>query len=69
MSDFPRDWSMYEPSGNFAVSEMMWEVKAALKNRPLPEVRTLLKAKIELLGESYGEIYDSEVRNMRLFWV
>ncbi|MBE9174642.1 hypothetical protein IQ225_03665 [Synechocystis salina LEGE 06155] len=64
MSDFPRDWSMYEPSGNFAVSEMMWEVKAALKNRPLPEVRTLLKAKIELLGKSYGEIYDSEVRNM-----
>lgn len=64
MRDFPRDWSMYEPSGNLAVSEMMWEVKAALKNRPLPEVRTLLKAKIELLGESYGEIYDSEVRNM-----
>ncbi|AGF53442.1 unknown protein (plasmid) [Synechocystis sp. PCC 6803] len=63
MSDFPKDWAMYEPDGDFAVSEMMREVKAALKNMPLPEVRTLLKAKIELVGISHGEIYDSEVRN------
>ncbi|MBE9195303.1 hypothetical protein IQ219_08285 [Synechocystis sp. LEGE 06083] len=63
MSDFPKDWAMYEPDGDFAVSEMMREVKAALKNRPLPDVRTLLKAKIELVGKSHGEIYDSEVRN------
>jgi hypothetical protein len=55
---------MYEPSGNLAVSVMMWEVKATLKNKTLPEVRTLLKAKIELLSKSYGEIYDSEVRNI-----
>ncbi|MBE9203460.1 hypothetical protein IQ218_08355 [Synechocystis salina LEGE 06099] len=63
MSDFPKDWAMYEPDGDFAVSEMMREVKVALKNRPLPDVRTLLKAKIELVGKSHGEIYDSEVRN------
>lgn len=64
MSDFPEGWAMYESEGDFAVTEMMREVKAALKNKPLPEVRTLLKAKIKLVGKTYGEIYDTDVRYM-----
>lgn len=62
MSYFPDDWAMYEPNGNFAVSEMMREVKAALKQKPLPEVRTLLKEKIKIVSKTYGEIYDTDVR-------
>jgi hypothetical protein len=64
MSNFPEDWAMYEPEGDFAVAEMMREVKAALKNQPLPEVRTLLREKIKLVSKTYGEIYDTDVRQM-----
>lgn len=73
MSDFLKDWVMYEFDGDFVVLEMMCEVKVVLKNMFLFEVWMLLKVKIEFVGISYGEIYDLEVCNKiesyLIFWV
>lgn len=61
------DWAMYEEEGNLAVEQMMQEIKQALSNNPLPKVRQLLHQKIKEVGNQYGEIYDSDVRDTILF--
>ena len=58
------DWAMYEKAGNLAVSEMMLELKIALKSKPLPQVRCQLHTSLKELGKEFGEVFDTEVRNI-----
>ena len=60
----PQDWAMYSTGGNKAVTEMMQEVRKALSHQPLPQVRSLLKGKVESVAKAYPEIQDTEVRNI-----
>lgn len=59
----PEEWEMYEAEGNLAVAEMMAPVRESLKTKSLPEVRQFLKQEIKKVSETYGEVFDSEVRN------
>ncbi|MEL0591746.1 hypothetical protein [Planktothrix rubescens] len=61
----PEDyWEMYDDAGNIAVSKMMQELKQALSNQSLPQVREQLHQKIKELSKRHGEVYDTEVRCM-----
>lgn len=63
MDAIPQDWAMYHLEGNVAVAKMMQEVRKALRHQPLPQVRILLKTKIENIATLHPEIYDTDVRH------
>jgi hypothetical protein len=65
--EVPRNWAMFEPGGNEAVSQMMLEVKAALKSRSPVAARTLLLERMNDIGKEYEEVYDTVVRETILF--
>lgn len=62
MKSIPAEWHMFTDEGNAAVARMMSEVRTALDEHPLPKVRSMLRSKIDLVGESHSEIYDTAVR-------
>lgn len=63
MEKFVTNWAMYDDAGNLAVLSMMYELKRAMKSKPLPQVRRQLHELIKEVGEQHGEVYDSEVRD------
>ena len=40
---------------------MMYELKRAMKFKPLPQVRRQLHESIKEVGKQHGEVYDTEV--------
>lgn len=66
---FITDWAMYDEIGNLAVASMMYELKRAMKFKPLPQVRRQLHESIKEIGKQHGEVYDSEVRDNILFFL
>ncbi len=52
---------MYDEAGNLAVSSMMYELKRAMKSKPLPQVRRQLHVSLKEVGKQHGEVYDTEV--------
>ena len=69
MENHINNWAMYDETGNLAVSTMMYELKRAMKSKPLPQVRRQLHESIKEVGKQHGEIYDSEVRDNILFFL
>ncbi|MEM9539120.1 MAG: hypothetical protein AAGA60_06365 [Cyanobacteria bacterium P01_E01_bin.42] len=57
-----RTWLMFTEEGTNAVEKMMLELKEDLKSNPLPIVREKLRQKMKKISETFGEIYDTDVR-------
>ena len=53
---FITDWAMYE-------------LKRAMKSKPLPQVRRQLHESIKEVSKQHGEVYDSEVRDSILYFL
>ena len=64
MEDFPKEWEMFSDEGDAAVAAMMQEMKNNLKNKPLPEIRKLLKERVDKIAKKHGEVYDTDVREI-----
>ncbi len=67
MDAIPQDWAMYTEEGNAEVAKMMQGIRKALHHQPLPQVRELLRRKLEAVSNTYPEIYDTDVRQTIAF--
>lgn len=64
MNEVPKEWEMFSDEGDNAVTAMMQEIKDALRSKPLPEIRKLLKQRIDEIAKEHAEVYDTDVREI-----